>query len=151
VIVIEILRGGKLTFVVTIAQTHELEGSGPCNHAIAGLTLHLTFAIFLAIIYIALVASRDPRGSNVELMSETIHALVTLVRSYKLMDTHKRQKRIANLFERCYIMALLYHKQRPMTASLPASSSHESMQVDVGLHLYFEQLLVVTFLGVEET
>jgi hypothetical protein len=67
------------------------------------------------------------------------------------MDTHERQKRINDLFERHYIMTLLYRKQRPTTASLPASSSHESMQVDVGLHLYFEQLLVVTFLGVEET
>jgi hypothetical protein len=56
VIVIEILRGGKLTFVVTIAQTRESEGSEPCNHAIVGSTLHLTFAIFLASIYIALVA-----------------------------------------------------------------------------------------------
>jgi hypothetical protein len=48
-----------------------------------GMTLHLTLAISLAFIYIASAALRDPRESSVELMSETIHALVTPVRSYK--------------------------------------------------------------------
>ena len=145
VVVIDILRGGKLTFAVIIAQTRESEGSEPCDHAIVGSTLHLTFAIFLAFIYIASVASRDPRESNAELMSETIHALEMPVRSYKSMDTHERQKRIDDLFERRYIMALLYREQRPTTASRPTSSSHGSVQVDVGLHLYFERLLVVIF------
>lgn len=96
-----------------------------------GMTLHLTLAISLAFIYIASAASRDPKESSVELMSETIHALVTPVRSYKSMDTHERQKRIDDLFERRYITALLYRKQRPSTASRPISSSHGSVQVDV--------------------
>lgn len=121
-------------WVLALIQALDTPGHGQMPWIVAvwltGMaTLHFSFVIFLAFFYIALVASRIPRKSILEMMSETIHALVMPVRSYKSMDTHERQKRIDNLFERRYITALLYREQRPTT--WPISPSRGSVQVDV--------------------